>query len=307
LMDDDAWGSFRTRAKNHPRRRVLLVVPGPVLLPHPLHDLFSWVADKIENDPTLFERLETAVIGGAAGALGGAIVGGLGGFLVGGPAGAAAGAVGGAIVGGAVGATAGFFLEEIIEHVIVGPTIDLDIELWPAFPTSFDRMVTLLEELAEGSGTTRKGLVALIAGDVHFSYVMRGDLARTRNRSPVLHYTMSPFRQAMGAEDAAKAKRVMTGDYSDFPTALQLAVTTGVIYRPGFVDDQMRRLDWYPLELDGSRADPGRADDWSFFGNFVGHLELEGLHATSSYDRAVAGGPGGVHLEELGRLRSLAV
>ena len=308
LMDDPAWAVYQDLAKDHPRRRVVLVVPGPVLNPHPLHDLFAWVADKIENDPSLFDRLETAVVGGIAGGLGGAIVGGVGGFLVGGPAGAVAGATGGAIIGGALGATAGFFLEELIEAFIAGPTIEQDIELWPAFPSSFDRMTGLLEDLVDGEGTSPKTFVALIAGDVHFSSIMRGDLTRTRRRAGVLHFTVSPFRQQIADDDAAKVKRIMTGDFSDFPKALQVARDLGVIYRPGFVDDQMRRLDWYPVRIDGTRADPATADEFLFFGNFVGHLELQGLHLVANYERATAGGPEGVRLESVGApLRAFAI
>jgi hypothetical protein len=309
LMDDASWAEFRALALGHPRRRVVLVIPGPLLNPHPLHDLFAWVADKIENDPSLFERLETAALGGLAGAFGGAIVGGAGGLLLGGPAGALGGAIGGAIVGGAIGATAGFFLEEILEEFIVGPTIERDIELWPAFPSSFDRMTTLLEQLVNGDGTSPKAFVALISGDVHYSNIMRGDLARTRRRTPVYQFTMSPFRQQIDDEDAAKVKRIMTGDFSDFPKALQIARDLGIIYRPGFVDDQMRRIDWYPLTIDGSQADPKTADDFLYFRTLAGHLRLEGLRMTSRYDSAVAGGTNGVRLQPIegGPFRAVTV
>jgi hypothetical protein len=119
---------------------------------------------------------------------------------------------------------------------------------------------------------------------------------------------MSPFRKQIAEEDAAKVKRIMTGDFSDFPKALQVAKDLGVIYRPGFVDEQMRRLDWYPLTIDGARADPKAAGEFLFFGNLVGHLTLEGLGVTSTYERAVAGGPSGVRLEPVGApFRSLAM
>lgn len=304
LLDDAAWSDYRRLALDHSRRRVVLVVPGPVLNPHPLHDLFSWVADKIENDPSLFERLGTAAVGGLAGAAGGAVVGGLGGLVLGGPGGLVVGAAGGAIVGGAVGATAGFFLEEIIEGFIEGPTVEQDIELWPAFPSSFDRMTSLFEQLADGEGTSPKTFVAVISGDVHFSMMMRGDLTRTLRRTPVYQFTMSGFRQEISEDpdsnDVAKVKRVLTGDFSDFPTALQLARDLGVIYRPDFVDAQMRRLDWYPLRVDGTRADAGDADDFLTFGTSVGRLRLEGLRMTSGYSRALAGGRHGVRLEPTG-------
>jgi hypothetical protein len=120
---------------------------------------------------------------------------------------------------------------------------------------------------------------------------------------------MSPFRQQIADDDAAKVKRIMTGDFSDFPKALQIAQDLGIIYRPGFVDDQMRRLDWYPVKIDGSRADPKTADDFLYFGTFAGQLRLEGLRMTSTYSKAVAGGTQGVRLEMLegGPLRAVTV
>jgi hypothetical protein len=149
----------------------------------------------------------------------------------------------------------------------------------------------------------------LISGDVHYSNIMRGDLARTRRRTPVYQFTMSPFRQQIEDGDAAKVKRIMTGDFSDFPKALQIARDLGIIYRPGFVDDQMRRIDWYPLTIDGSRADPKTADDFLYFRTLAGHLRLEGLRMTSRYDSAVAGGTNGVRLQPIegGPFRAMTV
>jgi PhoD-like phosphatase len=298
LMDSADWEEFVHLAKDHPYRRVILIVPGPMLLPHPLHDLYSWVAEMVEHDATLSERLSTATVGAVAGAAGGAIVGGAGGFLLGGPPGLAAGAAGGAVVGGAAGFIAGYSLDELVGGIVNDAIIDKDIELWPAFPTSFNRMVTLLEDLADGRGTTRKSFIGMIAGDVHFSYVMEGDLLKTQRRTPVLHLTMSPFKQQIAADRAAAAKRVMSGDHSDFPVYLQIAINAGLIYRPEFVEAQMRRLDWFPINRSGGRGDASKADDWSFFGNFIGWLELQGAHVTYWYDQAETGGSVGVQLTD---------
>jgi hypothetical protein len=61
----------------------------------------------------------------------------------------------------------------------------------------------------------------------------------------------------------------------------------------------MRRLDWYPLSINGSRADSRKADDFLYFGTFAAHLRLEGLRMTSRYDSAVAGGTNGVRLQPI--------
>ena len=82
-------------------------------------------------------------------------------------------------IGAGIGFTAGFFLEEIIEKILGGKIGYLDIELWPVFPTSFARMIGLLEDLADGRGTVRKHFISVLGGDVHFSYAMMGESNRT--------------------------------------------------------------------------------------------------------------------------------
>lgn len=271
MMNDPTWDEFTHLAKSHVQRRVILITPGPLLLPQPLHDLQSWIADKIENDPSLFERILTGAAGAAAGGLTGAIVGGIIGFAVGGPGGALVGAG----IGAGVGATAGFFLEEIIEKIIGGRIADLDIELWPVFPTSFNRMVRLLEDLADGRGTVRKTFISILGGDVHFSYAMRGELLRSQSRRSVWHLTLSPTGNLLdeSRDDVKTLKALMGGDFSA-RTELNLLKMSGIYYRPDFVDQQLRHLQWYPLAPDGSRADPARPDEWAHFGNFLGWLEL---------------------------------
>jgi hypothetical protein len=307
MIDNEAWDRYRDLAAQHPYRRVILITSGPFLLPQPLHDLQSWVADKLENDPSIFERAGTGLMGGIAGGIGGAIVGGGIGLLAGGPAGLIAGAGIGAAIGFGAGFVAGFFLEEIIEHILGGKIGDLDIELWPVFPTSFDRMLTLLEDLTDGRGTGRKPFVAMLGGDVHFSYAMHAQLQRTRTRREIWNLTVSPTGNLLdeGRDDVKDLKALIGGDYS-VRTELQLMKATGVYYRPGFVDEQMRRLSWHPTRADGSAAEASRSEEWSHFGNFVGWLELDGVNATYRYDRALDASAG-VQLEPCASSTMLAV
>jgi hypothetical protein len=68
--------------------------------------------------------------------------------------------------------------------------------------------------------------------------------------------------------------------------------------RPGFVDEQMRRLDWYPVRVDGTRADPNEVKEWAYFGQFLGELDVSSLGVTYRY--VAADGGGGVRLRTLG-------
>ena len=128
----------------------------------------------------------------------------------------------------------------------------------------------------------------MLGGDVHFSYAMHAQLQRTRTRREIWNLTLSPTGNLLdeGRDDVKDLKALMGGDYS-VRTELNLMKMAGIYYRPGFVDDQMRRLSWYPTRADGSAADATEAEEWSHFGNFVGWLELDGVNATYLYDRAV--------------------
>lgn len=286
LADDIAWSEFASAAKSSISRRVLLIVPGPYLLPVPMHDLYSWIADKIENDPGFFERLATGVAGGVVGGTGGALAGGAVGFVLGGPPGAVAGAAIGGGIGAAAGFGAGFFLEEIVESQVAKQIVDKDVELWPAFPSSFNRMTKLIEELGDGVGTVRKHFIAVLAGDVHFSYGMRADLPLTHMHTPAWHLTMSPIRnQISDPHDIDAIKRICTGDDSVSAT-LQWLRRLGILYRPDFVNNQIRHIRWVPMNRTGSPADVEKADDWLWFGNLIGGIEFRG-HTTEWWYREV--------------------
>ena len=263
LMDDESWSDFAALAKDSRSAKTILVVPGPILTPHPLHDLLSRAAESIEGNPP-------SVVG--------AIVGGLVGGLIAGSAGIVVGAFAGAVGG-----------EIAIDKFLPGLLEFADAELWSAFPTSFNRMLTLLEDLVDGKGTNPKRFVGLIGGDVHHSYLIRGDMLRTQRRASVLNFTMSPIRRTVSKSDTDTLK-MLDGStwYLDLARKLE---------RPGFVDDQMKRLDWYPIRLDGTRPDSSNVEQWAFFGQLVGELDVGALGVEYRY-LSVEGAGGG-------RLRSL--
>jgi hypothetical protein len=257
ITNDTAWTEFVGEVKGQSARRVVVIAPGPVLAPRALHIILSRAAESIEGDPP-----------SAVGALVGA---GLG-FLVAGPPGAVVGALGGA-VGGEV--LLDHFMPQIIEHA--------DAELWAAFPTSFNRMLSLLEDLHDGVGTRRKAFVSILAGDVHHSHVIKGDLLRTNRPGSVWHFTVSPFRRQVGSDDRELLESLDSGRLpyrSDVLLGLE---------KPGFVDDQFDRLSWYPLSPSGRPSSYVDVDEWDFFGKMVGLMELSLDEVTYEYLMAPEG------------------
>ena len=258
LMNDAAWSAFASRALDARARRTVLVLPGPFLVGPPLHDLVSRVAESIEGNPP-------SVVG--------AIAGGLVGTLVAGPVGGLVGAIAGSVGGE-------YLLDKYGEDIVR----KADIELWAAFPESFDRMLTLLERLQDGIGTTPKRFIGLLGGDVHHSNVFRGDFRRTRRIGSVLNLTMSPLQRHVSPDDESLLRDLEGGTwYLDIVNALE---------RPGFVDDQRRRLSWYPLGMDGERASLDEEEEWNRFGKFIGELELTTGTVTCRYRQATASGVG---------------
>jgi hypothetical protein len=270
LMDDETWEKFVWMAKQTRGGKIVLVVPGPVLVPHPMHDLLSRAAESIEGDPP------SGI---------GAIIGGIVGGLIAGPPGAVLGVFAGAAGG-----------ELLIDRFMPALLEFADAELWAAFPSSFNRMLTLLEDLADGRGTTRKSFIGLIAGDVHHSNVIRVDLLKTQRQSSVLHFTMSPIRKSISPDDQ-DTLRMLDGStwYIDLARAIE---------RPSFVDKQMNRIEWYPVRLDGTRPEASALNEWDYFGRFLGFLDVES-HAVSYRYRAAKSGMG--RLIDLGGARVITI
>lgn len=254
LMDDDAWTRLVQRAKDNRARHVVIVVPCPVLVGYPMHDLLSRIAESIEGNPP-------SIVG--------AIAGGLVGTLIGGPVGGLAGTIAGSVGGE-------YLLDKYGEDIIR----KADVELWAAFPSSFNRMVTLWEQLTDGVGTFPKRFIGVIAGDVHHSNIMQGELKQTLNPKTILHFTMSPLQRFVSDSDRSLLKDLEGGTwYVDAVNTLE---------RPGFVEQQRDRINWYPLDRDGAKSDFRNIDNWDFFGKFIGELEIGIFQLSYRYRQAVA-------------------
>jgi hypothetical protein len=67
-----------------------------------------------------------------------------------------------------------------------------DVEHWPAFRTSFERMLGALLDVARGRHGEAPLDVVVVSGDVHYSYL--ADVIATGLRCPLVQVTSSPIR-----------------------------------------------------------------------------------------------------------------
>ena len=147
----------------------------------------------------------------------------------------------------------------------------LDLEHWPAFHTSFVRMIDLLRDVATGGGGERRppASVSVIGGDVHNAYVAEVSLGRrdpARSRVTRSCARRSGIRYPLGAVD---------GEADQDPTR--------------------RRLPADAAHLAGVRM-PGRAvavEHEPTFENSIGIVELDGRRAEVTIFRAEPGDPAG--------------
>ena len=135
----------------------------------------------------------------------------------------------------------------------------VDLEHWPAFRASFDRLARLVERV--GSSSSAPQTVCVLSGDVHHSYAARAGFA-TPTRSRIYQLTCSPVRNGV-------------------PWFMQYVFDAGWT-RP--VVGLARRLGrWWGVPEDPLTWDP-IGGPW--FGNAVATLEIHGRQARVRFERS---------------------
>lgn len=86
----------------------------------------------------------------------------------------------------------------------------LDLEDWPAFGSSFTQLIQLIRDLASGTasaaGTEPPATIAILSGDIHFSYVAAASFPETSpDHSRVYQLVSSPIRNTL----ARRQRRAM--------------------------------------------------------------------------------------------------
>jgi PhoD-like phosphatase len=134
----------------------------------------------------------------------------------------------------------------------------LDLEHWPAFQTSFARMVDLLRDVATGGEGSRRppASVSVIGGDIHNAYVADVSLGRRDpSRSRVHQIVCSPFRNPLPPAERRLFRLARTRP----ATACVRAVAGLAGVRPPAVRWRMRTGPTFEnsvgiIEIDGRRA-----------------------------------------------------
>jgi hypothetical protein len=140
-------------------------------------------------------------------------------------------------------------------------------------------MLDLLEEVMSGSGTSKRFL-AILSGDVHFSYNMKGRLLKAPLH-PIYQLVSSP---AMNKLSSWKEQIVRLISSPIGATMIEVSRIIAAVHGlSAFLPPspqsaaQKTRLKWGPLS---------KGQDWLLFGNFVATLVLYPGLMQCTYERA---------------------
>ncbi len=124
----------------------------------------------------------------------------------------------------------------------------LDLEDWPAFEPSFLKMAELLRDIAMGIGAPpgRKppAVVAVLSGDIHFSYVAEVAFTQPGAISRVYQLVCSPIRQALPRHERkvilaalSRPGRVIGGFLQRSVRAATSPISWELTHGPAFAND----------------------------------------------------------------------
>ena len=144
----------------------------------------------------------------------------------------------------------------------------LDLEDWPAFEASFLKMAELLREISTGTGRsstiTPPGVLAVLSGDIHFSYVAEVAFTQPGAISRVYQLVSSPIRQALPRRDRrvilaalSRPGRVIGGRLQRSVRARSSPISWELTHGPEFANDMAAiTIDGRSVELLMEQARP---------------------------------------------------
>ena len=155
----------------------------------------------------------------------------------------------------------------------------IDLEQWSAFSKSFNAMLDLLEEVMVGPHTPKR-LLAILSGDVHFSYNMKGRLLKAPLH-PIYQFVSSPAMNKLSSRKEQIVRLISSplgATMIEVGRIIAAAHGLAAFLPPGLQSAaQKTRLKWDPLN---------KGQDWPLFGNFVATLVLYPGLMQCTYERA---------------------
>jgi hypothetical protein len=141
----------------------------------------------------------------------------------------------------------------------------VDLEHWGAFHDSFDKMVTILDEISSGQRGAPPASIVFLSGDVHYSYLMRARTRRKTQDTPIFQAVCSPIRNPLST----------TMRYVNTAASFGLAGVLGrVLARSAGLKE--RALTW-------------RLEHGPVFSNALATIELDGRAADLRWETATQG------------------
>ena len=143
----------------------------------------------------------------------------------------------------------------------------VDLEHWPAFRSSFERLVADIRAVASGERGRAPASVIVLSGDVHHAYVARADFGADGVESAVLQAVCSPMRNPLGAFERAFMKTALSQPARRFTRFLARRAGVGEVpidwefVEPPTFDNQIGTV-----EIEGREAvvriEKTKPDDW---------------------------------------------
>ena len=152
---------------------------------------------------------------------------------------------------------------------------ELDLEHWPAFHASFERVVDLVRHVGSGKAGRPPASIVFLSGDVHNAYLAQiGYPAKDGVKSPVWQGVCSPIRNPLDNKERRAVK---------LSASRPMARLMRVLARKAGVEDP--KVGW--------KFEAGPA-----FDNQIATLAWEGPHATMTLEKAVEADPRKPKLEK---------
>jgi phosphodiesterase/alkaline phosphatase D-like protein len=152
----------------------------------------------------------------------------------------------------------------------------LDLEHWAAFGRSFERLATMVGEVAAGRRGRAPATIVFLSGDVHHAYVAELELpGASAGDSAVVQAVCSPFRNPLDSREQRAVRAALSR-----PAA---RLTRGLARLAGVKRTPVR---W-------------RMTEGPWFDNQVATLTLDGPSAALAIEKALPGYPGPARLERM--------
>ena len=151
-----------------------------------------------------------------------------------------------------------------------------DLDQWASFHDSFVALTDLIRRVATGENNDPPASIAILSGDIHHGYLARASFRDDSVESPVYQAVCSPLRNALPDKKSSLQDVAWTKPAAFAGRLLSLLA--------GISEEEMS---WYLTH----------GEPW--FENHVATLELDGRHASITFERAIQDGSGEPALQEI--------